>query len=493
MKSLPLTLIFLFWVLAITVNAQTGIFYSTDEDLSNSLINKIYQDKYDYIWIATEDGLNKFDGMKFSVYKNNLNDSTSLKNNYVRCMYEDSEGRFWVGGINGLQLFNRNTNKFSNVHLFSSNNILQPHVTSVFESKDGTIWISTSGEGVLKLNPHKNSRFETDARLNSKLPSVHLTFIHQDSYDQLWIGTENHGLCMYDNNSGAIRLFNVNDGNIDNNHISTIAEDDKGNIFIGTLSGGIFKLSREKWIFESIPYAKSPVPLPIKSLFINNQKQLLIGTDGLGLKYYNYEKNRIEDYQMFSSIFDFSKVKVHSILEDRSGNLWIGLFQKGVFLVRNNPYRFNYIGNKYHNQDLIGSSCVTAIYKDKDYLWVGTDNDGMYRLDEQYRARHFAHTNAPNSITSTVMSIVETKIGEIWLGSYLNGLALFNKSTGNCTYYNEKPANIGNNTFDNKINCMIVDSNNMLWIGTHGGGIYTFDTNTRKYVRHYSFPYITND
>jgi len=75
-------------------------------------------------------------------------------------MYEDSEGRFWVGGINGLQLFNRNTNKFSNVHLFSSNNILQPHVTSVFESKDGTIWISTSGEGVLKLNPHKNSRFE---------------------------------------------------------------------------------------------------------------------------------------------------------------------------------------------------------------------------------------------------------------------------------------------------------------------------------------------
>lgn len=94
MKSLPLTLIFLFWVLAITVNAQTGIFYSTDEDLSNSLINKIYQDKYDYIWIATEDGLNKFDGMKFSVYKNNLNDSTSLKNNYVRCMYEDSEGRF---------------------------------------------------------------------------------------------------------------------------------------------------------------------------------------------------------------------------------------------------------------------------------------------------------------------------------------------------------------------------------------------------------------
>ena len=493
MKSLSLQLISIFWVLCITVNAQTGIFYSTDKDLSNSLINSIYQDKRDYIWIATEDGLNKFDGVKFSVYKNNLKDSTSLKNNYVRCMYEDSKGRFWVGGINGLQLFNRTSNKFSNIHLYSSNNILQPHVTSIFESKDGTIWISTSGEGVLKLNPNNNSRFEADARLNSKLPSIHLMFVYQDSYNQLWIGTENHGLCMYDTGSGAIRSFDVKTGNIDNNRISAIAEDDKGNIFIGTLAGGIFKLNREKWDFESIPRANSPVPLPVKSLFIDNQKQLLIGTDGLGLKYYNYENNRVEDYQMSSSIFDFSNVKVHSILQDRRGNLWIGLFQKGVFLLRNNPYRFNYIGNKYHNQDLIGSSCVTAVYKDKDYLWIGTDNDGMYQLDKQYRVRHFAHTNTPGSITSTVMSIVQTKNGEIWLGSYLNGLALFNKSTGSCTYFNDKPANLGNSTFDNKINCMIADENNVLWIGTHGGGVYTFDTNTRKYVKHYSFPYITND
>ena len=494
MKSLSLKFISIFWVLCITVNAQTGIFYSTDKDLSNSLINSIYQDKRDYIWIATEDGLNKFDGVKFSVYKNNQKDVNSLKNNYVRCLFEDSKGRFWIGGINGLQLFDRKTNKFTTVNLYSSGNILHPHVTSIIESADGTIWLSTSGEGVIRMLPEKNSRFEVDDRLNAKIPSLHLMFIFQDKYHQLWIGTENHGLCMFDNVSGSIRLFDVKKGNIGNNQMSAIAEDSKSNIFVGTLSGGLYRLNKVLWKFESIQGAQAQNPLPVKSLHIDKQKQLLVGTDGLGLKKYNYGNDRIEDYRMSASIFDFSKMKVHSILQDRTGNLWIGLFQKGIFLLRNNPYRFSYIGSKFFDQNLIGSSSVTAIYKDKNnHLWIGTDNDGMYQLDNQNKARHFVRTNTPNSISSTVMSIVETPGGEMWLGSYLHGLALFNKNTGECTYFNEKPDILSGSTFENKINAMITDNNNRLWIGTHGEGIFVFDTQIRKYVKHYSFPYITND
>lgn len=494
MKSLSLKFISIFWVLCITVNAQTGIFYSTDKDLSNSLINSIYQDKRDYIWIATEDGLNKFDGVKFSVYKNNQKDVNSLKNNYVRCLFEDSKGRFWIGGINGLQLFDRKTNKFTTVNLYSSGNILNPHVTSIIESTDGTIWLSTSGEGVIKLSPEKDAHFEADSRLNSKIPSLHLMFIFQDRNKQFWIGTENHGLCKFDNLRGSISLFDVKNGNIGNNQMSAIVEDSKSDIFVGTLSGGLFRLNKVLRKFESIPGTQSQNPLPVKSLHIDKQKQLLVGTDGLGLKKYNYTSNRIEDYRMSASIFDFSKMKVHSILQDKAGNLWLGLFQKGVFLLRNNPYRFNYIGSKFYDQNLIGSSSVTAIYKDKNnHLWIGTDNDGMYRLDNQNNVRHFVRTNASNSISSTIMSIVETSKGEMWLGSYLHGLALINKNTGECTYFNEKPENLAGSTFENKINAMIIDGNNRLWIGTHGEGVFVFDTNTLQYIKHYSFPYITNN
>lgn len=101
------TKIFSFCILSalyVQVVAQTGTFYSTDKELSNSLINTIYQDKRNYIWIATEDGLNKFDGVKFTIYKNIKGNPKTIKNNYVRTLFEDSMGRFWVGCINGLML-----------------------------------------------------------------------------------------------------------------------------------------------------------------------------------------------------------------------------------------------------------------------------------------------------------------------------------------------------------------------------------------------------
>ena len=178
MKSLHFKIIVVACLVYSNAVAQTGVFYSTDKDISNSLINYLYQDKRDYIWIATEDGLNKYDAVKFTIYKNNPSDSTSLKNNYVRCLYEDSKNRFWVGCINGLQLFDRAKNTFSEVKLYSATGQrINPHITSIIESPDGTIFISTSGEGVMKLAPTKNAHFEAEAALNKILPSQHLMFI----------------------------------------------------------------------------------------------------------------------------------------------------------------------------------------------------------------------------------------------------------------------------------------------------------------------------
>src|SRR5512134_3295621 len=105
-RSISLILLIICSCLMQTLLAQTGTFYSPDKDLSNSLINSIYQDHRNYIWIATEDGLNKFDGVRFTIYKNRHGDNTSIKNNYVITMFEDSKGRFWIGCINGLLQYN---------------------------------------------------------------------------------------------------------------------------------------------------------------------------------------------------------------------------------------------------------------------------------------------------------------------------------------------------------------------------------------------------
>ena len=131
---------FVFLLPWISVKAQTGTFYSTDNVLSNSLINSIYQDSRNYIWIATEDGLNKFDGERFTIYHARSNDKSSLKNNYVRSLFEDSKGRFWVGCINGLMLYNRAEDSFTEVPIYFRNQIVTPHITSIIETKSGEIW-----------------------------------------------------------------------------------------------------------------------------------------------------------------------------------------------------------------------------------------------------------------------------------------------------------------------------------------------------------------
>lgn len=489
----------IFFVVAIVfkANGQTGIFYSTDKDISNSLINGIYQDKRNYLWIATEDGLNKFDGIKFTVYKNDPNDTTSLKNNYVRCLFEDSQNRFWVGCINGLQQFDRKTNKFEEVQLFSStNNRIYPHIISIIEANDGSIWISTSGEGVLKMSKNNDKIFQTASYINSKLPTPHLTFIFQDSSEKFWIGTANFGLYLYDASTDQMHSFSIQNQKIGSNEISVITEDKDKNIFVGTLSGGLYQFDRKNFSFIPIKDNAGYESLTIKSLFFDNeQNRLLVGTDGQGLRKLNYKTHQLENIQINSSPFDFSKTKVHSILRDNAGNLWFGLFQKGVFLVRNNPYQFNYIGHKSYSQNLIGTSCIASVFKDKNNtLWIGTDNDGLFQLrNDTKKSIHYAHTNHPRSVPNTVSAIVELGNGEMWLGSFSLGLALFDKHTGHCTYYNNIPPHIQSNNWSIKINCLIKDNQDNLWIGTHGGGLYVFDTSSRTYIKHYGSNAISNE
>jgi len=484
--------ILIFCLTTFGISGQIGIFYSTDKDISNSLINYIYQDKRNYLWIATEDGLNKYDGIKFTVYKNEPKDSTSLKNNYVRCLFEDSKNRFWVGCINGLQQFNRQTNQFDDIKLLSANNqLLSTHITSIIESKDGNIWISTSGEGVLRMTKDRDKTFRSVTYLNSKLLNQYLTFIFQDSSGKFWIGSENYGLNLYDPDKDKMYVFSVQNNKIGSNQISAITEDSKKNIFVGTLSGGLYKFNKNDFSFISIKDANGNSNQPVKTIFLDKNNRLLVGTDGQGLKTYNYQKNLLEDMEIKSAPFDFSKTKVHAILQDRAGNLWFGLFQKGVFLVRNNPYAFNYIGHKSFSQNLIGSNSIASILQDRNNeLWVGTDNDGMYRLEKNFK--NSVHYNPP-AVPNIVSSIVELDNGEMWLGSFSQGLASFNKNTGKSTYFNNIPSSFQYNNLAIKINCMIKDQNDNLWIGTHGGGLFVFDPSTRKYIKHFGSDVISND
>jgi len=348
MKKRHLALFFLFFLGQLSpIFSQIGTFYSTDKELSNSLINAIYQDKRNYVWIATEDGLNKFDGVRFTIYKSRQEDKTTIKNNYVRTLYEDSRGNFWVGCVNGLNLYNRAEDSFSEVELFNRNQKIQPHITSIIESKTGEIWITTSGQGIIRIKKGA-TECKVDNQLSSKLCSRFLISVFQDSKQNFWIASENQGLNMYSPKTGKLKVFKAPQS-IGSNQISSICEDNKGTVFVGTLTGGLFRFNPTTSRFDAVRCNTSGI-LPVKSLLFDRQNRLLVGTDGRGMKIYNPKTNALDEFQMPSAPFDLSKMKIHAIFQDKTGNIWTGLFQKGVFLSPNNPNKFNYWGFKSYDR-----------------------------------------------------------------------------------------------------------------------------------------------
>lgn len=478
-----LSFLFLFFCLS-SLKAQIGNFYTTDNELSSSLINSIYQDKKNYIWIATEDGLNKFDGVRFSTYKNLPSDSSSIKNNYVRSLFEDSKGRFWVGCINALHIYNRATDNFVEIPVYYEGLRALPHVTSIIETDD-EIWMATSGIGIIRIK-NKDEIIKTDEELTNRLSSLHLTSVYQDKNGMIWIGSENQGLNRYNPQTDEVRVFK-SPQSIGSNEISSICEDKNGNLYVATLTNGLYKFNESTQKFDHIPHLNTAGGLPVKSLLIDDKDQLLIGTDGQGMKIYNREKNCLENYQILSAPFDFSRMKVHAICQDKTGNLWTGLFQKGVFLAPKNPNKFDYWGFKSYNQDIIGSGCVMSLLVDKDDdLWIGTDNDGVYRVQNKKDSKHFVPKGDRESVPHTVTAMIEDKNGNIWFGSYLQGLARFDKNTNSIDYFENQFGELTGNTAHDKIFSISIDDKNQLWIGTNGAGVYVFDMSAKKYIYHYS-------
>ncbi|MDR0541206.1 MAG: hybrid sensor histidine kinase/response regulator, partial [Dysgonamonadaceae bacterium] len=471
MKQLHRFIWLLLTICPIVIRAQTTKFYSTEQGLSSSLINQVYQDKKGYIWIATEDGLNRFDGIRFVTYRMIAGDSASLKNNYVRSLFEDSRGNFYIGCIDGLMQYDRTTDRFREMEIIGSGGgRVFPHITCIIERKNGDIWMASSGLSLFSLKKgDKVCHAETE--LNRRLSNIFLTAIYEDSRGRLWIGSED--ACWMVNSSGnkVVTLLDTS--------ISSFCEDNTGNVFIGTLYEGLVKYSPETEVMNHVPDQSGKINFPVKNLLFSRLEQIYVGTDGQGMKLYNASANRLEKYEPASTPFDFSKAKVHWLIEDKDANIWAGIFQKGLFFISGNPNGFHYYGYKSFQHNNIGSNSVTAIYKDKkEMLWIGTDNDGLYALDEKtQKVKHYEQ-----SIPATILCIRENRNGQLWLGSYLNGFSLFDPSTGTCAYFNQSKSKI---LPPNRVYCLQEDGKGNLWIGSYGDGLYKFDMASQTLTEHY--------
>lgn len=479
MKTL---LSFLLLFFAIGGYAQPEKLFTVDRELSNSNINQIYQAKNGVIWIATEDGLNRYDGAKFSVYKHEEGMNSSLIDNNVRTIYEDSKGHFLIGTQRGLQLYDPATELFKEIPiLYQTGTNMNAHISMILERKNGDLLIGTAGHGIYSLCLDEPEPVITEIQL---VPNFFIKYIFEDEAENLWVSTEGKGVYRIDT-SGQVHQYFTGKENAWN-IVTNICEDEKGRIYASSISKGMFIYDPIEDSFKPIPYPAHP-HLPINTLHVTGQGKIYIGTIGYGIKVYDTYTQQIKESDFSFTTFDFNKADVYAIMEDKADNLWLGINTKGVMLLPATTNQFKYMGHKSVTTNQIGSNCIKSVYKDKEgTLWLGTANDGIYGLKDKNRPTvHFEHKDNGQSVPSTIVNIHQTPDGRIWLASPLEGVAEMNPETGICRYYKLQDRN--QNDVRN-ISYLTSDKDGeRLWIGTMGGGLFYMDLKTGNISRCGSF------
>ena len=462
---------FLLLLFSLLCNGQSPKLFTTDKELSSSLINQIYQDRNGFIWIATEDGLNRYDGAKFTIYKHEPNNEHSLAHNFVRTVFEDSKGHLFIGTYMGIQMYDPATDNFTPLAIREDNGeIFESNIVSFIERRNGEIWVS--GNMLCRLNI--KDYLLTVQKID--IPMTSTGFMIEDKKQNVWIAKDEEGVYRLDSNNQLTLYLSK-----DNGYVKSICEDSRGNIYVGSMRKGLFVYNKRQDSFIPIDF-KEKRELPICFLYSGPQNELYIGTDGKGMSVYNNQTHEISEYNFDNNYFDSKNSKIHSILKDNSGNLWLAVYQKGVMQIPARTNSFKYIGHKSMDKNMIGSSCITSFCKDNNgMLWVGTDNDGIYALTEKLEpAKHFSHTNHPNSVPSTVIKLYEDSEYNIWVGSFINGMGKLNKQTGLCDYQYKLVDK--NNNYIQRVYDFAEDKNKRLWIATMGFGLFYYDLKTKEFT-----------
>ena len=480
-------LLFLFFGITI-LKAEKGRLITPNDGLSNSHINQIYQDSKGYIWIATENGLNKFNGYDFEVYLAIPDDTTSIKVNFVTYVFEDSRGLFWVSTLNGLLQFDRTNNIFLQWKMEElGGNYKDSRAGYILEDRNNNLWISFHGEGVVMLDAITLSAVLIQGP-NDEIANKTINCMYEDHHGHLWFGTEDHGVFVFNPTNNTIKHFHTDPfdpTSLNSNKIFSICENANGEIWIGTLGGGINIFDEQSQSFKAIKSDGDYTENLIYSLLLDNNQTFWAGTDGAGLFSFDIEGNKSIYWEDVSSIIDLRSLKVHALFQDRQGNIWAGLFQKGVLLISATGRHFQNIGfNPFDDTKSIGTQCVISIIEDyQGNVWAGTDGDGLYRINTSGNVDHFSTHNTPGLRGSVITALFEDKEHNIWIGTYLHGLFRYNIKDAKIDMHFQRSAT-GNGLNYNHVTSFLQDDDGNIWIATMGGGVSLLDMKTFQF-QHY--------
>ncbi|MCU0288804.1 MAG: ATP-binding protein [Acidobacteria bacterium] len=446
---------------------------SSKEGLSQSAIYCILQDSKGFMWFGTQDGLNRYDGIQFTVYRNEQDNPLSLVKNWIYTIYESqlNPGVLWIGTSDGLCTYNSRTDTFA---AFSSILGKEP-VTAIIEDQEGNIWFGSAEKGLVKYDPKSN--YELHYKSNA-------TVLMKDNEGNIWIGCNKGGLSKYDCNSQVVIPYVKSPDGLIDDRVLALFSDHDGDIWIGTDGGGLILRQKNKYGKEIFTHFPPNPNVPgglnnghIKTIIQDKSGLIWIGTNGGGLSCFHKEKKQFISYTKDpNKPYSLSHNDIEVIYEDRAGSLWIGTQGEGINKIDGRYDHFALYQYEPYNPGLKNEK-IWSIVEGKDgHFWIGTDG-GIYKFDiHNDKFQHINHDpGRPNSlIHNQVLSICEDNAGNLWIGTDGGGLYNYDPVKRQSFHYSYDPLN-SNGISHDRILSIIRDSSGILWFGTDGGGIFCLD------------------
>lgn len=481
--------------------AQTGHFFSSDR-FSNSLIADLCQDKFGNIWIATDYGLNKFDGYQFESFLHDDRDTTTVCSNAIVELLTDSKGRLWVGTNRGLDRYCSDSNSF--IHYPFPGNVL-PRISDIIELSDGRILFCTAGYGTFVVGDDNVVRATSEF---SPDPNDHFfSYAYVDSKNRFWkSGYDNSFLMKSD---GEFKKFTSTVGS----PVGFIERSDE--VLIICLHG-IMSYSNGKMIVADIDMSELRSTDALMSVAkMDNIGNIYIGTRGSGLYCIRSGERKLERVEVDAFGVNMSTAKVWAMLFDHHGNMWLGLQRKGLLMVPLVPMQFKEWSFEAQNIQ-VGSSIASVCAGDNGITWCSVQGVGVYGFD--INGHVVAHPKAPAAVEfmfrdrnglywlgtdkalfayDPMKGTYEQKItfecdkfndmtsdanGNIYISVFSRGLCIYNSKTGALKHYTSFDSKEGDDRLCNDwIMSMTTDHKGLVWMGT-SSGISCYDPKSDSFL-----------
>jgi signal transduction histidine kinase/ligand-binding sensor domain-containing protein/DNA-binding response OmpR family regulator len=515
----------------------------TSEGLSQINVNNIRQDSRGFMWIATRNGLNRYDGYQFITYRYDAKDSTSLSNNMVTDIAEDKNGNVWLATQSGLNMYVRKTGHFvrfihdSNNPKTISNNIInritfdnndnlwvatqnggldyynlkdhifyhhihsESDVTSlsnnnaraVFEDAEHNIWVGTATGG-LNLYDKKNhtfSKFLYRDPVTKTGRGNNIISIFEDKQHYLWIGTQDDGLFLFDKQYKTFKRFThdpKNTNSISGNTIYSLNDDDNGNLWIGTENGGLCILNKQSGIFYTYQHDdidnNSINGNSVYAIFKDKASNMWVGAFGGGINLYKKTTSSFILYKHNSLPQSLSNNYVLDLAEDKSHNIWIGTDGGGLNMLDSKSKAFTIYKKQPEGKNGIAGNYVLVVKPDSTgKLWIGTWGDGLSIMDPKTHIfKNFKHDAAkPQGIGgNNIYYILHSRNKKTWVSTFNEGLDCYDETTNIFKHY-KLNINDPHSISSDRIYSMLEDKKGNLWIGTSDGGLDLYNSTTDKF------------